>query len=797
VCLIVDRYPGNNGAAKTERVKKTSHKSPAKPTDSSAALVALRLQRLWLVWLAALFVATPLLPSEAAAAEGTGIVLVILWVVFLVSWCTAKLLRKDYSFYATSTTCVFGILLVLIVLSTIVMLSYGHARPMINTVWQWISFGIAFFLCREVLRRDIQRRAMVAVMLALAVCLSGHGFYQYFYSMPKTRADFEANPDAMLAEVGMVAPEGSPARAQFLDRLTSTEPLATFTLTNSLAGFLSPWLLLAIGAAWTSWRDANVRNRIVPGLVACAVFVAVCWILTKSRTAGLATVFGLGLMAIYIRRGGWRPDWRILAGFVAVPILLVFFGMIVGGLDMLVLTESAKSLQYRFEYWQATAAMIGDYPWFGCGPGNFQQYYTAYKLPAASETVADPHNFLLEVWATAGTPAALALLTLLLVFAFQVRKGLQATALQPVDVLTSADAKRKTKTKTKKESHRTPSHDAADAWFLYLGAAIGVLIAYFPCGFLVGYMPEVALFLVAFPVGLVALAACHAWVKHGQLSLPSLLCAVVVALINLLAAGGITFAGVSLTLWLLLAMSLNTVENQQPARLRPRAVVGVLVGVTWLLLVLCHQTAYDPVLRSKAHLAEAGAAVQLGRIEDALLRAAAADPHSSEPWHKLAALRHQQWILTSNPTKGEEFAEAVEQMLQRNPRYSSFQLQVGHWQLLAFRATDRQEHIQSAIEAYDRAETLYPNHSLGRAHAAWAAFLANDPQNASVKANAALQLDDLNPHREQKLAVQAISDPGPIRFSQQPQGPRENAKQTMRFLRSQLGSNEEPTTSND
>ncbi len=52
--------------------------------------------------------------------------------------------------------------------------------------------------------------------------------------------------------------------------------------------------------------------------------------------------------------------------------------------------------------------MIADHPWLGCGPGNFQDFYTQYKLPEASEEIADPHNFLLEIWATAGTPAATA-----------------------------------------------------------------------------------------------------------------------------------------------------------------------------------------------------------------------------------------------------------------------------------------------------------------------------------------------------------------------------------------------------
>ena len=60
--------------------------------------------------------------------------------------------------------------------------------------------------------------------------------------------------------------------------------------------------------------------------------------------------------------------------------------------------------------------MIADRPWLGCGPGNFQDVYTQYKLPEASEEVADPHDFLFEVWATAGTPALLALLGVLGLF---------------------------------------------------------------------------------------------------------------------------------------------------------------------------------------------------------------------------------------------------------------------------------------------------------------------------------------------------------------------------------------------
>ena len=409
------------------------------------------------------------------------------------------------------------------------------------------------------------------------------------------------------------------------------------------------------------------------------------------------------------------------------------------------------------------------------------------------ETSADTGSVLVEGWETGGTPAGCALRAVLSVLAFQVRKALQATTPQTFDAPTS------TAVKTKSRSQTTVPHDSADARFVYLGAAIGILIAYFPCGFLVGYMPEFALFLFAIPLGVVALVACHAWVIHGQLSLPTTLCAVVVSLVNLLAAGGISFAGVSLTLWLLMAISLNMVENEQPARARSRAVLGGLAGLAWLLLLLCHQTAYDPILRSQALLAEANATQQLVEIEDALQRAAAADPYFSEPWLQLAVLHHEQWIRTGNLTTEKAFAEATEQLIKRNPRSNRLQLQLGHWHLISFRNNNRPAHLQDAIEAYRRAESLYPNYNLGCAQSAWVTFLANDLQNASAKAIGAIRLDDLNPHKEQKLAVQAIFDPGPARFPspQQRRGPEENAELSMLFLRSQFGSNTEPTTSHD
>ena len=97
-------------------------------------------------------------------------------------------------------------------------------------------------------------------MVALAVALSGYGLYQYVYEMPQTRARYEADPDRALREAGLWYPPGSPERERFEIRLQNREPIATFALTNSLAAFLAPWLVMLAGMACGSGRN---RKRLL------------------------------------------------------------------------------------------------------------------------------------------------------------------------------------------------------------------------------------------------------------------------------------------------------------------------------------------------------------------------------------------------------------------------------------------------------------------------------------------------------------------------------------------------------
>jgi tetratricopeptide (TPR) repeat protein len=776
-----------------------------------------------------LIVATVLIPGDSvAAALGTGVMLVMLWLVLLVAWLATGLPRPQFEIRVGWTDAAIGVLLLLHSLSAVavVVTGQGSARPELNMMWQWVSFGVTFFLIRQLVRSRAECRALCAVMIGLAVALSMHGYFQYAYSLPLMRAEYAANPDKVARDNGIDAPAGSPPRKQFESRLSSVEPMATFALTNSLAGYLAPWLVAALGIALATWpkgdavgwaflpvhderknetegtRETEETGRnahptgiahalqkllstkltTLEGVGTGAVLIAGCLLLTKSRTAYLATGVGVLLLALYGRPRGWRLDWRIPVFGAAALVLLLVAAIVAGGLDAAVVGEAPKSVLYRVQYWQATAAMIADYPLLGCGPGNFQETYTAYKLPEASETVADPHNFLFEVWATAGTPALVALLAVFGCFVWQLWRATDSEVRRTANEGTEAEDKRSA------DSIRT----------VYIGALVGVLFAY-PCGWLVGYpLEEVALplgvrlpaiWLVGLPVAAACVALLHGWVEHGAVPLAALVVALVVLLVNLLAAGGIGFPGVAQSMWVLLALSLCAAEVRQPLTTLPRGPAIMAVLAALLLVAACHFTFYNPVLTGRGELAAGDQLIKerkFGEAESRFRLAARIDPYSAEPWQQLAQLSLGRWRGSREQQQFETFEQAVEEVRRRAPRSNKVHKEIGDWYLAAFRDSGDAALAVKAAESYREAVRLYPNGNLVRAQLAWALYLAGEKAAAAQEAGEALRLDALNPHSEQKLAAQQVFDPPPSGeppANSPPAPDTSNAEQLMHRLR--------------
>jgi len=718
----------------------------------------------------ALFVARPLFPSEAAAYQGDGLPVVMLWIVLGVLWLLGAIGRPQFHVRFGWTDAAVLALIGWHTIAAVWAAMHVSPRPAVNMLWEWIGLGLSFFLARQLIVGQREARAVVAVMIALAVALSGYGLYQCFHELPATRAMYEADPEAALRAARLAYESDSPERQMFEDRLESTEPYATFALANSLAGYLAPWLVVLAGVAVSTFENRAVRLRIWPivavwmALISCGGLIAFCLLLTKSRSAWVALILGVLGVTLMLFRMLWRElagrfGWKLggarvlAAAIIIVAVLLLAAGVLigagvaVGGLDRQVLSEASKSLGYRVQYWQSTLRVIADHPLLGCGPGNFQEAYTAYKLPEASEEVADPHNFLLEVWATAGTPAVLALVAVLGCFAWA------SSIFNSQFSIFNFQLPERPHPSPLPEGEGTadlPTH-------VFGGAGCGFLLAV-SLGLMSAAPPGLTAVLLGLPLAAVCVASLAGWVYGGRM--PAVLPAigVVVLLVNLLAAGGIGFPSVAGSLWLLMALGLNTAAADRPSWTLPRISAPAVLVVAVALAVACYASGYGPVLTCQGELwpaREASAQGNLAAAERHLLAAAKADPLAAEPWHHLIAVAASQWRQKKTPGtlwQLDQYLDRYDRVLgELAPNSSRAWLADGELHEEVYSAAGRRGDIQSAIGAYSRAVALYPNSGLYRARLALAHEAAGDLRAFRDQADWALRLDDETPHADKKL----------------------------------------------
>lgn len=723
--------------------------SKRKPRRASAAAVELpitpefvpgeRLRPWLLAGVTALFVARPLFASEGAIFRGDGLPIVMGWLALAVFWLLGAVGHRRFPILFGWIDAAMLLLVGIHTVAAIVGSYWGAPRPAINALWLWVSYFLAFFLVRQfaVGRREI--RALVVAMIAAGTVLAAYGLYQFFYELPATEAYYKANPEAALREAEMTLGAGTREIELFEKRLESREPLSCFALTNSLAGYLAPWLIVAMGIAVTATRTAEGRTPkpFWLGLLAVAGATGLCLVLTKSRSGYLATLLGAGLVALLWSRGSRLPSGKTLA--IAAALIAVCLGVAVaiGGLDLPVLSEAVKSLGYRLEWWQSSLAMIADHPWLGCGPGNFQDCYLAYKLPHSSEGIADPHNFVFEIWTTAGTAAMFALLAVIGGFFWTVLR-----VPKPSEDAASTPCKAGDETVA-----ATPSAD--DPRFVYGGVAMGFVLSIF-----VGMVSEAApspwVPLVGLLLASAVMALLHDWVRFGSISAGLVAIGVTVLLVNLLAAGSLGFPGVVGTLWLLMALGLNLRGHGRSVPVKQVALYGLL-AITFLLVVACYVTAYNPVLQARTAMHPANATPFDPLAEKRLLDAAEADPFSAEPWVRLTGLTFAQWEAGGPPELLGRFELYASKTMQLAPQSPSIRWSIGEYYSRAYAKMGKKEHLDRAIDAYRLAIVRYPNNAVYEASLAIALNTAGDQAGFEEHAERARWLDEATPHADCKL----------------------------------------------
>jgi hypothetical protein len=515
-------------------------------TDPSQAVLV---RRLLLGLITALLVARPLVLGEDPGlldplSGSTGLVLSVLWLTAGVGWAAWWAWSRCQAWQGSIVEVgLFGVV-ALAFLSTVAAASYKHPAWLIT--WEWLILLLAFCLVRQLSLHPRENQALLAAVVASAVSLAGHAVYQYAVELPQLRA--QLNPGDLgsfqraLANQGILFEEGDPQLAHWAQRILANNVFATFAHPNSLAGYLV--LILPVAAGWslTGRRQLGWSGQIGLAFGLTLLLGLALW-LTHSRGAILALVLvGLALALGYGYAFLWKHKVWVLATLLGVGGTLIAF--LRSDWSSASLGKNPQTMSYRLDYWTATWHMILDHPLLGVGPGNFGRFYPRYMSDTAIEKVSDPHNWLLEIWASCGIFALLAFLGAIGGFFGLLLRGIGSLW------------------KAKDPAHLAQMKPADQIlpWEFYLGGTAGMIL-----GFLLraaGSGPDEVvtegfLACVRAVLWFVAFAVLNAIPWSGPSRILALVAGVAALLFNCSVSGGITSPSVAQPLWVQSALALS------------------------------------------------------------------------------------------------------------------------------------------------------------------------------------------------------------------------------------------------
>lgn len=729
----------------------------------------------------ALFGTRFFVPAEAAHLGDT-LWIVQLWLLAAAVWWLLSLrhaglaIRPDWGDGAVWLLAGGHVLSALLVVATA-----GQQRAAVNMAWEWIGVAVAVTMLRQWLRTDRAWRRLYHFIAVAGVVLSGLGVWQYAVWYPEYRGLMQelikleaAETDGGLSqaeysrwrelrsELGVLSSERDPvARAVIRQRLlASTEPIGRFALANTLGGLLAACIVLLLGMGAQIRREPRSRFRLVRAAIGL-ILTSYCLMLTKSRTAWVGLLAGVGVWVSGVRAAGTREElrrpWRAVGAAALLLALIAAAGWWSGALDRLVIAETPKSLRYRLEYWSGTWGVIREAPLFGVGgAGNFRQHYLRHKLAGSSEEILDPHNLVLDVWANGGVIGLAGLLAVLWWF---VRRVIPARQLM-------------LKVGSPAVNASGPAATRGGAGFI--GACSLSLVFLQQWGLAADVDTQVLWLLV----GWIAASLLVPVVSPQPAAVTA---AAAALLVHLLGAGGIAMPAINILLLLLLLGPSSRLPRGNavgtgdaldappglPYLLRLAAVVLLAIGGMLAPAI--------PVSLSRTYVA-AGEAELTQRGDTAAARryfeqAARIDPLDPQPWHNLAQLDYAQ-SLTSSGGNEEAFSKAMTNLsaaIARDPYAPKLEWLAAEWNLQDFTRSTSERSLQEAVAHAERAAAGYPHHSGIRATLAEACAAAGRSADAAREAQQALQLDQLNrdlAHYDRLLddatieRLQGISQPG-------------------------------------
>jgi tetratricopeptide (TPR) repeat protein len=476
---------------------------------------------------------------------------------------------------------------------------------------------VAPVLMALLLVQILDSQSKVKLFLALIVALGVLSAYRCWEQYPESEhliEFYEQDPDAALAQ-HRISPN-SLEHFQFEHRLYSKDISGFFTTSNSAGSFALMASFAAIVLFIVRFKNLKSDSLGPAWLIMRGIAVAIVifgLIITKSKGAIIASLFAAAMFITYLCFGNWLKLHKkailiiclilVLAGIWGVIQYGSANGRLPGGNSMLV----------RWQYWHASIKMYADHWLTGVGPGNFAHFYPHYKPASASESVANPHNFILSILTQYGPVGLIGFLAMICLPLW--------TILYPGSASSSLEA-------------RWPQ-PTFKRFAIVLAIIVSVVLLFirpiiFPlpttvspqerkAGIIILYIMPVIVFIAGFL--LVAAGEKPAKKSYSSAAVAALFCAVLGVLLHNLIDFAIFEPSVFTAFWAIIAclIVIDSQKNPRPQLvLKPAPFLKVLTVAAGVVITCIYLNyALIPVGNAGAKIQQANRAISVGRLEQA------------------------------------------------------------------------------------------------------------------------------------------------------------------------------------